>query len=227
MAKKIEGKTLAIGLLLVLFGFAGLVFWIGLTGGSKHVPRSAPGIGFSLTPPSEPAPSFAVMAKPGAPDAGPLDRTVHDRKVRDELRRRLLDAWAASGGETATAAREGRFVPAPTGDGGVMDPDYIQEVIRGEYMPLAKSCYEELLSRKKDAGGRIVAKFAIIGDEKIGGIVDDITVEMEGGLADEKLQTCLRESLATVAFRPPANRGMVEIHYPITMTPGDDEPDAH
>jgi hypothetical protein len=54
VAKKVEGKTLAIGFLAVLFGLAGVVFWIGATGGSRHVPRSAPGVGFTV--PSAKAP---------------------------------------------------------------------------------------------------------------------------------------------------------------------------
>jgi hypothetical protein len=223
MAKQIEGKKLVIGFLAALFGLAGIVFVIGLTGGSKHVPRSAPGVGFSATPLPEPAPSFGVMRVPSdAGGAGPIDHTVHDKKVRDDVRRKLLAIWAQGEGESAAAAREGRFVPAPTGDGGVMDPAYIQEVIRGEYMPMVKGCYEELLARKKDAGGQILAKFSIVGDEKVGGVLEDVTIETDGGLADDKLQTCLRESLLSVAFRPPANRGMVEVHYPITMSPGDD-----
>jgi hypothetical protein len=223
LARKVAGKTLAIGFLVVLVGFVALVFWIGLTGDSHHIPPSAPGIAFTTDPTAVPGIASAAVGALGV-DAGALERTVHDRRTRDEIRRRLLAAWAQGEGEPAAAARQGRFEPMPERDGGGVDPKYIQSVVRGEYMPLAKSCYEELLSRKKDAAGTITAKFSIVGDESVGGIVDDVTIDVDGGLADEGLVTCLRESLLAVAFRPPNKRGMVTVHYPIMMSP--DEPDG-
>jgi hypothetical protein len=55
----VRGKTLVIVLLgAVLFAFGAIVV-LAMTGGSRHVPPSAPGIGFTATPPS------------GAADAAP------------------------------------------------------------------------------------------------------------------------------------------------------------
>lgn len=224
MAAQIRGRTLASAFLAVLLGLVGVVFWIGLTGESKHAPRSAPEIAFTTRPTESPARIGSYVVHAGA-DAGALDHTVHDKKLREELRERLLEAWSRGEGAAATAAREGRFLPMPESDGGGrVDPAYIQGVMRGEYMPMATGCYEELLSRRKSASGTILAKFSIVGDEKIGGIIDDVTIETEGGLEDEMLVTCLRESLLGVAFRPPHGRGIVTVHYPIMMSP--DEPDA-
>lgn len=226
MSKKIGGKTLAVAFLVILLGLVSVIFWIGLTGKSQHVPRSAPGIAFTVTPTPLSSSGGGAPAPEDGPRASALEHTIHDRRARDEVRQRILDAWSRGDGETAAAAREGRFVPMPQTAQGNVDPSYVREVIRSEYVPLAKSCYDELLSRKKDAGGRIVAKFSIVGDEKIGGIVDDVTIEAEGGLGDEGLRTCLRESLLAVAFRPPPGSGAVTVHYPLTMSPSPDEPDG-
>jgi hypothetical protein len=207
----------------------GLLFWAAMTGGSTHVPLSAPGIGFTVDDAGTGATTApAANAANGATawDGGALDKTIHDPKVRDELRKRILAGWAAAGEpEVAAAAKEGRFLPAPEApDGGRMDPKYIQEVVRGEFFPMAEKCYEELLTRKKGAKGRVEMSFTIVADEKLGGILEDVEADhKDGGLADEKMTTCMRESMSSLAFRPPAHGGYVTVVYPIEFSP--DDPD--
>ncbi len=225
----VKGKTLILGVLGALVVVVGLLFWAGMTGGSTHVPLSAPGIGFGLddtgtTAPTG-SPATAADLDAAAPwDGAALAQTLHDPKVREALRRRILAGWAAGGDpEVAAAAKQGRFVPAPEGpDGGRMDPKYIQEVVRGELLPMAEKCYEELLTRKKGAKGRVEMSFTIVADEKLGGIVEDVEADRkDGGLADEKMTTCMRESMSTLTFRPPAHGGYVTVVYPIEFSPDD------
>src|SRR5947209_20146500 len=87
----VKGKTLILGVLGALIVVVGLLFWAGMTGGSTHVPLSAPGIGFTTddAAPSIPASEGSAKASAGW-DGGALAQTVHDAKVRDELRRRIL-----------------------------------------------------------------------------------------------------------------------------------------
>jgi hypothetical protein len=227
--KSISGKQLIAGLLLSIIVVAGLLFWAGMTGGSTHVPLSKAGVGFikdeAGPPPGTSSSTGDGAAAAAAWDGGAIAATIHDRRVRDELRQRILAGWAAEGEpEVAAAAKQGRFVPAPAGpDGGRMDPKYIQEVIRGEFFPMAKKCYEELLSRKKTAAGRIEMSFSIVADEKLGAIIEDVEADHgDSGIADEKMTTCMRESLSTVSFRPPAHGGLVTVVYPILFSPDDD-----
>ena len=224
----VKGKTLILGVLGALVVVVGLLFWAGMTGGSTHVPLSAPGVGFTVDDTGAAATATAsafASAASGAWDGGAIAQTVHDPKVRDELRKRILAGWAAEGEpEVAAAAKQGRFLqPAPTGsDGGRMDPNYIQEVVRGEFFPMASKCYEELLTRKKGAKGRVEMSFTIVADEKLGGILEDVEADnKDGGLADEKMTTCMRESMASLAFRPPAHGGYVTVVYPIEFAPDD------
>jgi len=214
----VRGKNVVLGLLVAIFGVFALLIWIGVTGGSTHVPPSAPGVGFVK---NETGPVESAAAPGAGPmDGGPIGKTVFDRRVRDELRRRILAGWAAQANEpeVAAAARQGRFAPAPTTDAGGMDPKYIQEVVRGEFFPLAGKCYEELLSRK-DAGGRLEMTFTIVADESLGGIVEDVELTTDGGLADERMVTCMKESMSTVAFRSPAHGGYATVTYPIDLAP--------
>ena len=65
-----QGKKVVIALLVALLGVFGAVVWIGVSGGSQHVPRSAPGVAFKAAP----APADEAGASPDAgaqgPDAG-------------------------------------------------------------------------------------------------------------------------------------------------------------
>jgi len=226
----VKGRTLILGLAGALVLVVGLLFWAGMNGGSTHVPMGKPGVGFT----TDDAGTIAAAASASkgedlvAWDGGVIDRTIMNRKVHDELRKRLLTAWAAeSDPEVAAAAKQGRFLPAPAGeDGGRMDPKYIQEVVRGEFMPMAKKCYEELLTRKKDAKGRFEMSFTIVADEKQGAILEDVEADHgDSGVADEKMTTCMRESMNTLAFRPPAHGGVVTVVYPILFSPDEDDED--
>ena len=88
---------------------------------------------------------------------------------------------------------------------------------------MAKQCYEDLLARHPDAGGRLEMEFTIAGDDKIGGIVEDASIAKSSSLKDERMETCVRESLMTVSFPPPAHDGVVTVVYPIVFSP--DEPE--
>lgn len=223
---KKSGKTVVLALLAAILGMFAIVVVVGMTGGSQHVPGSAPGIGFvkaDVGTKDDPA-AGSASASAARTSGGPLTKTVIDKKMRDELRKRILEGWAASAEpEVAAAAKQGKLVPAPKGpDGGAMDPKYIQEVVRSELFPMAQKCYEELLSRKDAAAGRVLMKFTIAADEKLGGLVEDAEVEADGGVADEKMSTCVRESLSTISFRPPAQGGVVTVQYPIVFSPDDE-----
>ncbi len=217
-----KGRTVLVVLIGALLLVLGFVFWLGATGG-----------GTSNLPRADAAPATTASERPAEKHAdgdggaaAAIAQTVRDRKVRDELRRRILAGWAAEGtGDQATAAREGRFVPRPNADGTGIDPKYIQEVVRSDLFPMAKQCYEELLARKPDAGGRIEMSFTIAADADLGGIVEDAEVAETSGIKDEKMTTCMRESLSTLAFPPPAHDGVVTVKYPIVFSPDGERDD--
>lgn len=209
--KKVLGVVL--GLLFLAVGF---IFWVGATGGGKQNLPPATG--------APPAPSAAALPATPTGSTSPT-RHVRDKRARDELRQRILAGWAAESagadGETRTAAKAGRFVPRPAEDGRGIDPKYIQEVVREDLFPMAKKCYEELLARAPDAGGKLEMEFTIAGDDEIGGIVEEAAIAKTSTLKDEKMETCMRETLLTLSFPPPAHDGVVTVVYPIELSPED------
>lgn len=184
-----------------------------------------------------PAPSAPLAALPASPSDSvpmPLVPEIASREKRAELRRKILEAWASGeqGEEAAKEARRGRFEEHPDKDGEGIDPAYVQAAMREQLVPMAKACFEELLSRDPKASGRIDMRFKIVADDQLGGIVDEDD-DRDGGmisgtLADERFQTCIRESLLTVTFPPPAHGGVVTVGYPIVISQGQppDEEDA-
>lgn len=174
---------------------------------------------------SEPAPTPEVVDAGGAPSMPfvPPARTVHDRAVRDDIRRRLYQAWMASLARSvdASAARADPLrAPMPTLPDGRVDPEYVRDRIREDFVPLAQSCYDQLIERQPGVSGRAVAEFTVMGDERVGGVVDDVRIDPgDSGLAETEFSTCLRESMYTVSFRPPPGRGTLRVRYPFRFTP--------
>ncbi len=185
--------------------------------------------------PTSPEPSRAE-SPPGAPDAAatPLDRTVRDRARRDEVRRQIFLAWSRAAAtpppSDPTPAADPLHAPMPTLDGGAVDPDYLRARIREDFVPMAQQCYDQWAARAPGApGGRVVADLVILGDERVGGVVDEVSLESgdrdagadAGVLGDGDFQTCLRESMMAMAFQPPPGRGRLRVRYPFRFEPGD------
>jgi hypothetical protein len=160
-------------------------------------------------------------------DGAALAATVRDAKVREEVRRKIMEAFVARNGATDPPPTQPltQWEPMPVKPDGKIDGSYIQERVRDDFFPMGKQCYEELLARDPKAGGKIVVNMTIVGDEKVGGVVDEATIDDKTTtLKDEKLATCFRESMMSMAFRPPPHGGTVTVVYPFTLLPY--EPDG-
>ncbi|MFO0740294.1 MAG: AgmX/PglI C-terminal domain-containing protein [Labilithrix sp.] len=183
--------------------------------------------------------NLVVETSTGVMPPGPLTPPISDasspladRKKRDELRRKILEAWAKGekGPEVAAEAKQGRFEEHPNADGWGIEPKYIQSSFREQMFPMAQACYQDFLARKPDAGGRLVLSFKIVADENLGGVVEEWDDHDAGMVSewtgDAKMETCVRESLMTVTFPPPAKGGVLTVIYPVVLEPGDDDDDG-
>jgi hypothetical protein len=113
--------------------------------------------------------------------------------------------------------------PDPLGDAGSIEPQYIQEHVRNEFFGLASGCYDGAAPRLSNPRGQVVFWFTIVGDEKVGGIVESVDVLDESTLRDPEMIECMRQSMLSVTFPPPKGGGFVTVKYPFTFAPGDDE----
>ena len=184
----------------------------------------------------EPRPPAAALRRNGLPPAEPapgpkLDRARAD-KMREEIRALLADAGMLLGaGEPIEA---GAHVTAPQfaampvlgrDDAGNarVDPKYIQQRVREDLFPLARGCYGDALKRDPKLAGKLVVYFRVIGDRKVGGVVDETKILGDTTIADAEMQTCVRESMMSVSFDAPPDDGELTVVYPIEFSPQDDD----
>jgi hypothetical protein len=169
-------------------------------------------------------------AQHGDPAASPkLDRALADR-MREQIRALLAEAGPLVAGADPSA----RPAPAPSfgtmpqlvqPDGSTnVDPDYLRGVMHSDFFPLAKDCYLTALGHNPRLAGRIELHFQIIGDRKVGGVVDEAKFLEGTTIDDREFQTCVRESMLSVSFAAPPDDGSLTVTYPITFSP--DEPEG-
>lgn len=115
--------------------------------------------------------------------------------------------------------------PAPLGSS-TLDKEYIRDVVRSDFYPMARQCYESALVSNPKLSGKLVVFFTIVGDEKVGGIVESAELVEGTTIDDPQLTQCFAESMKTVAFKAPRKGGMVTVKYPFEMTPDEPQADA-
>ena len=179
----------------------------------------------------------AVASGPGTSGStAAFPRAIHDPAKREEIRARLLAASAAAKAEARadqaaaeSAASAGRAAPV-RGERETNDLEefgrFLGQAIREDFLPMARACAKDLASRKPDAGGTATIAFELLGDKKIGGVVNEAEIVDAGAaVGDEAFETCIRESLYGVYFDPPPAGGRATLNFPVTLdgTGGVDE----
>jgi hypothetical protein len=148
--------------------------------------------------------------------------TIVDRQRRDAVRAQVVPPLVAQGVEHDP--RTGLTIPAgASGPSHNLSKEYIRDRIHEDFFPLARACYEGALAKEPTLRGRIVVDFMIVGDAKSGGIVDQAKINERTDIKDAEFTTCMRESMLSMVFAPPANDGWVTVTYPFVFSPDDDE----
>ena len=168
----------------------------------------------------------------GNADSGPptalSENTHRDRIRRNAIRDALLRAFSESPdgsipSSPAGSTAPGSTIPAPSSPPfrtAANEDEYrkfIQERVREDMFPLAKSCYENLLKKQPDAGGRLVLSFELLSDESLGAIVNDAVVDESSTLRNKDFDECITESLSSIYFDHPPAKGRTTVKYPIVF----------
>jgi hypothetical protein len=170
-----------------------------------------------------------ARAPPRQPSSRPAPLRVRDPKLverrqqADEARRRILEL-SRSPRPVQAAPRSGApTMPALEGGGNQADKplgEYVNHVLQQQFNPIATSCYEELLSRDKTAAGTLILNVKVVGDTRVGGVVQEVEIQPESTIADAELRLCMRESMfATVFDAPPGGEGELTFTYPVDVAP--------
>lgn len=175
------------------------------------------------TEPARRARSAVRPPAPGAASIAPAASAVlvsrdRARADRDRVRRQIYAAWGQVPPEDRPTA-----APAAS-DAPALDRKYLQDRIREDFAPLARSCYEDALVRVPRLAGKVVLDFTIVGDEAVGGVVESAELGDGGTLHDAEFGNCIRESLLSVTFKAPEHGGRVTVTYPFDFSPGEPDP---
>ncbi len=177
-----------------------------------------------LSGPNAPSASAtnAVASASGMPT---LDRARADL-IREKLRE-LPPILPGAASATPAKSSDGLYPRMPDdSNSGTALKDYIRQRIKDDYVPLARSCYENALAKNSDLGGRVVMKFKIVGDRRVGGVVDSADVDPSSTIQDETFLTCVKESMMAVSFDAPADDKAVTVAYPLVFSNVEDGGDS-
>jgi hypothetical protein len=154
--------------------------------------------------------------------AGRIRHTAARERVTGRTSDSASGAAAAVPAEPAPAAPAQRM-PGLVGEGNQAERPlgkYIRDTLQRQFIPLASSCYDELLSRQPKARGKLVLDLEIVGDGSVGGVVNDVTLGKDSTFTDEEFSTCVRESLYSTVFdAPPDDEKSVTVSYPLELEP--------
>lgn len=149
-------------------------------------------------------------------------RAQRDRadEIRRQLAERPVAAVAAPGaaGEPAVDS----VTPTLSEAEKASRSAYMRRALQEQYVPVAKSCYEELLARQPRAQGKVVLAFSIVGDSDAdaGGVVEEAELRDDSTMDDPEFVQCMRESLYSTVFEPPPRgASKTTIVYPIELSP--------
>lgn len=188
---------------------------------SRTAPRSQPAA--TATKP-DPRPSSRVLTpEPASSESAASSKhDADDERDRDAAGKRIAEAIARRNAGASTPTPPDRSnIPEPERPLPGLGKEYIRDLIKDDFVPLAKECYENALERDPELGGRMIFEFTIMGDESVGGIVDGATLTEDSDFSDPDTVECVRESLMSVIFEPPEGGGTVQVTYPFVFESSD------
>ena len=147
------------------------------------------------------------------PEAAPNPRA--DLRRTAEIRRALealIDAglgglWGETPPPPAPAAATSSQMPGPDpslhnqADAGL--GEYVAGRIHDDFRPMAKSCYENALAKSPSLRGKVSVRFTIVGDRRVGAVVESAEIDDATDIKDPMFLECLKQSMMTVNFAPP------------------------
>jgi hypothetical protein len=172
---------------------------------SWHRPSAA---GSAAAPAGAAARATRETGEAAASASANVQRTAEMRRALEALLDGGLGAlWGEAPEAAAPTAVSSAAMPGP-------DPSahnqanaplgqYIANRIHDDFRPLATSCYQNALAQSPSLAGKVSLRFKIVGDKKIGAVVDTADVADGTDISDPSFLQCLKESMMTVNFDAP------------------------
>jgi RNA polymerase sigma-70 factor (ECF subfamily) len=221
VAMKLSTKAI-VAAVIVSIGIASTVAWHEETRHDAASPTAREELASATTEPrrnENDSPRTEDGPGPVAGSASPLSRAEPQPRRPQRARRDALLSDIRAAREAYRKSLSSSEPAAEFRDDQV-DREYIRERVREDLIPSATSCYNNVLVRDPEFGGRIVLQFAIVADENLGGVVEQVGFGEDTDVADEELLGCLHDAMYEMTFDPPKSGGTVQVSYPMTFEPG-------
>ncbi len=138
-----------------------------------------------------------------------LSRAQHD-KLAQQIRDRLRAARPEASAEP----------DAPAKPRGFLNRAVIQEIVSEKFIGPARECYDRVLADDPGFHGKVSLQFTILGEDELGGVVDEVTLADETDVNAISFTDCLREAMYEIRFDSPEGGGVVTVTYPFNFAPG-------
>lgn len=96
---------------------------------------------------------------------------------------------------------------------------YLMKVMNEELMPLADECVQMAQERRPELAGLLAVDVNLVGDEDVGGVVEEVAASGLSELKDAELIECVRESMLAVTLPPPPQGGRDAFMLSIPVEP--------
>ncbi len=190
--------------------------------------EARPGLGAAAVTDPQPRSASTGRDPPGlAPRETDARRTAEIRRVLEAIMDAGIGAlWGdAQTPELPSATAEAMPAPelglANQADAGL--GQYIAGRIHSDFAPLASSCFENALSTTPTLHGHATIRFTIVGDRRVGAVVDSSQLDESSEIHDPAFEQCLKESMMTVNFAaPPDGTKQISSAFTLLFDPNGD-----
>lgn len=140
------------------------------------------------------------------------ERAVMQRRIGEQLARRAAARAEAPDEAKARRVRAGAAGEDEVAPAGQMvdrsgNREYLVKVMNEELIPLADECYAMAREKNPELAGMMAVDVDLVGDEDVGGVVEEVKTSASNEIKDEGLLECVRESLMAVTLPPPTEGG--------------------
>lgn len=203
----------------------------GMPGGSD-LGSTEPGVvgrSAAHSSPAEAKPSSARLQQ-ASPGVAVRVGAAEAKRLRGAILAEVLRPSPSPSPSAKPAARDGRdaATAGPPAAVPTLDRKYIRSAI-GEIVPLIRECFElGRQARPELRQARAIVHFSIIGDEQLGGVVEESRLDDSSEGMTPELTECVRETMYSLKLPAPEGEGRVEVTYPFLMSeaPPETEPAA-
>lgn len=173
---------------------------------------------------SEPARAVQVLRADSKRKVNKQERQRYRTAIREALSRRATptsETTTESPPKTSKtrAAQAPGAAPLRDRSGGKLAG--LVKDLQDDVLPLADECYAQSIERDPTLAGGLDLQFQIIGDQDVGGLVENVELLDSSEISNPQMLECMRETLLSTIFPAPEDSGSKGVKLTLQFSPDD------